>query len=271
MWVVHSLNADTDLKTGDLRKRLIEHARDPKAVTRNIAGAAARAESPFEEAVIKRLIVKQYEVRPQWKVGRYRIDMVVQDGSRRLAVECDGDRYHGPEKMADDMNRQAILERLGWKFHRIRGTEFFRDPDAAMNRLFARLGELNIQPSAKTDTKIAQTDSESLTDHLIRRAAEIRRSWDDPEGESVPDLLRFHPEANDVSDGSIIEQDEPVVDEPSAEISLEEEVIDDAGPAQAQLPFEEPEDVTSDVPLEATVPLEYLDRTESQIVNLLRV
>lgn len=47
---------------------------------------------------------------PQFRIGGYRIDFVLPapDG-RRLAVECDGDAYHGPDEWAGDMRRQAIL------------------------------------------------------------------------------------------------------------------------------------------------------------------
>jgi REase_MTES_1575 len=37
---------------------------------------------------------------------------------RRLAVECDGDSFHGPEQWRDDMRRQRVLERVGWRFWR---------------------------------------------------------------------------------------------------------------------------------------------------------
>ena len=45
--------------------------------------------------------------------------MVVEGANdERLAIECDGDRYHGPDKWADDMQRQRVLERAGWVFWR---------------------------------------------------------------------------------------------------------------------------------------------------------
>ena len=53
----------------------------------------------------------------------------VEGGGKNLAVECDGDRFHPFEKLKEDMERQAILERQGWKFARIRGNHFFRNPD----------------------------------------------------------------------------------------------------------------------------------------------
>ena len=61
------------------------------------------------------LIDRGYRIRVQVKVGAYRIDLVVEGaGDKRLAVECDGDRYHTIDKWADDMNRQKMLERMGW-------------------------------------------------------------------------------------------------------------------------------------------------------------
>ena len=35
----------------------------------------------------------------------YRIDLVVESSNGRLAVECDGDRFHSIETVADDMAR----------------------------------------------------------------------------------------------------------------------------------------------------------------------
>lgn len=74
--------------------------------------------------------------------------MVVEGDGKRLALECDGDRYHPIEKLAEDVERQAILERLGWKFVRIRGTAFYRNPDHAMDAVFTKLIELGIPPVA---------------------------------------------------------------------------------------------------------------------------
>jgi hypothetical protein len=39
-----------------------------------------------------------------------------------------------------------ILERLGWTFHRIRGSAYYRDPDGALGGLWERLESLEIEP-----------------------------------------------------------------------------------------------------------------------------
>ena len=178
MWVVHSLNPQIDLKPGDLRRRLIEHAEDPQALVRLLAQKEKRAESELERLVMRRLVSAGYHVAPQWMVGSYRIDMVVEGGGKRLAVECDGDRYHPLEKLQEDMERQAILERLGWTFVRIRGSVFFRDPDRAMASVLARLSSLEIPPEgSQLEGEKEQGQRNELLERLIRRAEELRRDW----------------------------------------------------------------------------------------------
>jgi very-short-patch-repair endonuclease len=76
-------------------------------------------QSRFERDVYVALTTRGYRVVPQVKTGAYRLDMVVEGaGDVRLAIECDGDEYHGPDRWAHDMNRQRILERAGWVFWR---------------------------------------------------------------------------------------------------------------------------------------------------------
>ncbi len=173
LWVVYSLNPEIDLKEGDLRLRLIRHAKNPYELSNSIEAVESRAESEFERLVINRLIKSGYRVIPQWKVGAYRIDIVVEGGGRRLAIECDGERYHTPENLEEDIQRQAILERLGWRFARIRGSHFFRDPDKAMEPVFKKLGELNILPEGNGMDLKACSGGEELLNRVKRRAAQI--------------------------------------------------------------------------------------------------
>lgn len=149
VWVVHSLDPATDLQANDLRRRLLDWAIDPTALDQRVQQAVTQAESPFEADVMRRLVSLGYEVEAQHPAGAYRIDIVVRDGPRQLAVECDGDRFHGSdEQIRDDLFRQAILERMKWTFHRIRGSQYYRDPDREIRRLCARLEEMGIKPGA---------------------------------------------------------------------------------------------------------------------------
>lgn len=128
----------------------------------------------------------EYTVLPQWKVGKYRIDLVVEGNGKQLAIECDGDRYHTLENLPEDMARQAILERIGWQFVRIRGSLFFRDPDKAMESVYKRLHELDITPQITVPECANDINERSeLVERVIRRAEEIRREWDTEDDDSI--------------------------------------------------------------------------------------
>ena len=88
-----------------------------------------RCDSDFERQVLRRILNRGYRrVHTQYEVGRKRIDIVVEGPESRLAVEVDGEAYHGPERWEEDRARQQTLERAGWKFERIRGSAFYRRP-----------------------------------------------------------------------------------------------------------------------------------------------
>jgi len=178
LWIIHSLNPATDLKPGDLRLRLIQHAENPQSITNALETASLKAESPFERMVMADLIQAGFRVTPQWEVGAYRIDMIIEGKNNRIALECDGDRFHPPEKLADDIQRQLVLERLGWKFIRIRGTEYFRDPKKAMNRVFGELAALGIEKLGPAgDSAVGVVGPSELRKRILNRAFQLREQW----------------------------------------------------------------------------------------------
>jgi very-short-patch-repair endonuclease len=192
MWVVHSLDSKSDLKPGDLRRRLIEHALDPAAATRKLEEGAGRAGSDLERRVAAALAERGYRVVPQWKVGKYRIDLVIVGAKCRLAIECDGDRYLPLERIPEAMARQAVLERLGWKFERIRGSEFLVDPERALAPVLRRLETLGIVPGRPR--KGQEAAGRVLVEEITRLAQEIRATLV-PERSRQPSAPAPEPEA----------------------------------------------------------------------------
>jgi very-short-patch-repair endonuclease len=198
LWLVYSLDPATHLKPRDLRRRLIDHARDPQALLRALDAHGKHTESPFEKAVLQRLTSAGYRVHAQWPVGAYRIDLVVEGRSSRLAVECDGEKWHTPDQLQHDIDRQTVLERMGWKFIRIRGSLFFRDPNAAMAPVFIKLDELGIEPLGQVSEPF-QTDI--LVDRVRKAAEALRLEWDAEKIEPVNDPMEIrvrHPEPSPV-------------------------------------------------------------------------
>ena len=133
-------------------------------------------DSVFEKLVLQRLIAAGYRVHPQWPVGARRIDLVVEGLTKRLAVECDGEKWHTPEQLQHDLERQSILERLGWVFIRIRGSVFFRDADTAMAPVFAKLNYLGIEPLGAV-SEAAPISETPLLDRIRRKADGLRARW----------------------------------------------------------------------------------------------
>jgi len=100
----------------------------------------ADADSPFEEAVSKFISNLGYPVDGQVGSAGFKIDLGVRNPERSgeylLAVECDGAAYHSARWARErDRLRQQVLENLGWSFHRIWSTDWFRSPDKAKMRL----------------------------------------------------------------------------------------------------------------------------------------
>ena len=173
LWVVDSLDPDTDLKPGDIRKSLIQYSIDPSFVNSQMEQIEQLAESPFEESVAKDLVARGYHLVQQWKVGTYRLDLVAVCGKKTVAIECDGERWHsGEAKIREDMERQTILERLGWRFIRIRGSEFYRDPEQTMQRVVEELTAFEIEPE-ETQGVLPKTRNTELLQRVKTRAHAI--------------------------------------------------------------------------------------------------
>ena len=150
LYFYHSFAAD-DLSALDLRVKLIEHFKSPVKGLRSEKGRDL-CESEFEREMFDSLVQRNYRVLPQIRAGTYRIDFVVEGHQgRRLAIECDGDAYHGPEKWMDDYRRQRLLERAGWKFWRCWGSSFARDKKACLDELAETLSAHGIEPLGSAD------------------------------------------------------------------------------------------------------------------------
>jgi very-short-patch-repair endonuclease len=148
LYLVRSVKA-SDLGPKDLKLAIIEHFANPMGETpvtqpTNVLDACG---SDFEKEVGRRLLGLGYRVKPQVLVAGFRIDFVVEgSGEQRLAIELDGDKYHGPDRWADDVRRQRSLERMNWVFWRCWGSHWYADPEGCMQDLLATLQLRGVEP-----------------------------------------------------------------------------------------------------------------------------
>ncbi|GET42597.1 DUF4011 domain-containing protein [Microseira wollei] len=109
-------------------------------------------DSPFEEDVYHTLkqhslLQQEYTIRTQVGCSGYRIDLAIANNDRPgeflLGIECDGASYHSSPTGRDrDRLRQQVLERLGWKIHRIWSTDWFRNKPNQVRMLIEKITQI---------------------------------------------------------------------------------------------------------------------------------
>jgi len=183
MYLVRSLQLEDLSQADHLRAKLIQHFQAPFLQSEDqLDNLRDRCESPFEREVFDLLGERGYRVIPQVSVGSYRIDMVVEgESDSRLAIECDGDRYHGPDQWDSDMRRQRILERAGRRFWRCFASTFVLHREDVVRDLIETLEAHGIQPnSLETSVTSIYVESRQVVAYPPEQAKE-----DIPESDRV--------------------------------------------------------------------------------------
>lgn len=198
MWIIHSLDFRNDLKDGDIRKELLEFGENQRAFMQNDE-IKAKSDSVFEEEVAKYLSVRDYNIKQQWEVGTYRIDMVACYKNEKVAIECDGERWHSSEEqIKNDIERQEVLERCGWNFIRIRGSKYFRNPKLTMQEIEAELSKRGIYPEKINYNSCEEHYENDLINKIKTRANNILLQWkNENEDFSIQDNAEIIKEMND--------------------------------------------------------------------------
>lgn len=175
VWLFHSIGIEDISNKEDLRYKLLQYAYQ-------VAGAAPETresqivpsdrlvepfDSLFEQRVYNELVHRGYYVIPQLDAFGRRIDLVVQGGNGRLAVECDGDHWHNEQHAIADLTRQRELERLGWTFVRIFESDFYLDKNEQIERVVKRLEELGISPGYVEGIDVAGTDNIEVVENVF--------------------------------------------------------------------------------------------------------
>ena len=166
MWVFHSLRLEDLGNPADMRHQLLDYVygvinredTDDDRVVRHAVPEDARAEpfdSLFEQRIFNRVHGRGYTVIPQYPAEGYNIDLVVVGAHGNLAIECDGDTWHGPAQYGADLARQRDLERCGWTFFRVRESTFYTDGEAALADLWPMLEKLGTHQVGGTPEPVA--------------------------------------------------------------------------------------------------------------------
>ena len=123
-----------------------------------------------------------YHVEQHFAVGAYTIDMVVVGQGYKIAIDCDGEHWVSSlHQAAEERCRRAVLERLGWNFLRVRGSQWYRDPEESFRQLVAELQLSGIEPESDEKHGMSlQQQRERLLERVRQRAGEIILAWHRP-------------------------------------------------------------------------------------------
>jgi superfamily I DNA and/or RNA helicase len=163
----------------DLNELELRVARD----NRSLVKAPKPFDSWFEVDVALELVRRKFLVVPQYNEVGKKIDLAVVGGQSKLAVECDGDYWHGDDQYENDMQRQRLLERCGWRFFRILASEYYTDKVKALEGLWLALEEEKIFPQNHYPAR--EIGASDLSYTLILAPSDSDGLEDDIEG-SVP-------------------------------------------------------------------------------------
>lgn len=95
----------------------------------------------FEKEIAKACKKQGYGVMSNFDTAGYKIDLVIVDGDKRLAVECDGFEDIG-QKPQNQVKKQFILERCGWKILRISAREWHYSQKVCLDKIKQNLDNL---------------------------------------------------------------------------------------------------------------------------------
>ena len=177
LWIVHSIDKNS-LKEGDLRKELFEYIDSLKENVFDKTAIENITASDFENEVARHLSEKNYTIKQKWRVGSYDIDMVAIYDDKKIAIECDGKTLnHTEEEVIANLEEQEILERCGWKFIRVRASEYFRNPEKAIKDLIIQLDDKGVYPNHKE----VYSDKNELLNNIKSEALELMEKYEEEE------------------------------------------------------------------------------------------
>ena len=224
MVLFHSVEHN-DLQTNDFRNKILSFFKDEaKPISQlqidniNIQRYQHNVPEPFDswfecdiaKALIEngysyihpQYIVKEAELFYNHKLGKqvyinFKIDLVVHNNGKMIAIECDGDPFHSlPEDVAYDIERQEFLERVGWKVYRVLYSAFKRSPQEEIQKIIDF-----IEKNTKKDHKITIEKpielKEEFEDEIEFENEEEISEYVLPKHKSYIDILEDNSETSD--------------------------------------------------------------------------
>lgn len=152
MFLFYSVQLE-DLNSKCVRASLLSYCLSTENKSAIYEEGNAILASGFRKDVYNELRNKGYNVKSDVKVGKYKIDFVIEDSDIRLAVDCCCEDTAFSLNWEENHSRRMTLQRVGWKFFIIRESQFYYQPEETMTKLYEELDSLGIK------SKLSEVDN----------------------------------------------------------------------------------------------------------------
>ena len=158
------------------------------------------SDAAFEDAVYEFLSRQGYQIHRQVGCAGFRVDLAIVDteypGRYLLGIAFDGPMYQTSRVARDrDRLRQQILEGLGWRFHRIWATDWYRNRSEVQKNLLATIEGLMGEERNEEEIipPVVEDDVEEIQqlEEEIREAAEENVSEIEVEEKSLDEIPEY--------------------------------------------------------------------------------
>ncbi|WML36530.1 AAA domain-containing protein [Clostridium sp. OS1-26] len=138
MWLIYSIDLE-ELNPECIRYSLLNYCLNYDKINCNNTNINYAFQSRFQKDVYNMISDEGIKLVPQVKIGRYKIDFVVEGSTNKIAIICEGEMLSENYDWEERLEVQIGLERIGWTFLRIRPSEFYYNPEKTMDRLWQKL------------------------------------------------------------------------------------------------------------------------------------
>lgn len=155
MWMIYSIDLE-DLNPECIRYSLLNYCLNYDKVSYRNTSINYALQTRFQKDVYNMIGAQGIELIPQVKIGKYKIDFVVEGSANKLAIICEGEIPSEDYDWNEKLEVQMELERIGWTFLRIRPSEFYYNPEKVIERLWEKLKNNDIEQYKKQNLMVEQ-------------------------------------------------------------------------------------------------------------------
>lgn len=151
MWLFYSVELE-DLNKACVRHSLLNYCLNYEKYSKKDRNLEYVFQSKLQKDVYNMIKDKGYIVVPHIKVEGYKIDFIIEGTRNRAAIICDEGIINERMDVKENMEAQLSLERIGWSFFKIRGSEFYYNPERIMEKLWNKLNRIGIEKHIREKT-----------------------------------------------------------------------------------------------------------------------